>query len=155
MHPAVLRWPSGRSPLIIYKAKMSSLDAGCYIDIQLACGAGLEPTKAFLRESSEPDAKELLAVLEDGEYTGTLKASRPNGISIFIAVPTGSRRSASESGHFRNCAGFRTPESRDPPHDEVTGVRKTPRHEIAGWGRQWCRGRYGDFADGSDLRVVH
>jgi hypothetical protein len=100
MHPAVLRWPSGRSPLIIYKAKMSSLDAGCYIDIQLACGAGLEPTKAFLRESSEPDAKELLAVLEDGKYAGTLKASRPNGISIFIGVPTGSRRSASRVRPF-------------------------------------------------------
>jgi hypothetical protein len=25
--------------LLIYKAKMSSFDAGCYIDIQLVCGA--------------------------------------------------------------------------------------------------------------------
>jgi hypothetical protein len=51
--------------LLIYKAKMSSFDAGCYIDIQLVCGAGLEATKAFLRESSEPEAKELLSVLLD------------------------------------------------------------------------------------------
>jgi hypothetical protein len=52
--------------LLIYKAKMSSFDARCYIDIQLVCGAGLERTKAFLRESREPEANELLAVLEDG-----------------------------------------------------------------------------------------
>jgi len=52
--------------LLIYKAKKSSFDAACYIDIQLVCGAGLETTKAFLRESSEPAAKELLTVLQDG-----------------------------------------------------------------------------------------
>jgi hypothetical protein len=51
--------------LLIYKAKTSSFDAACYIDIQLVCGAGLEATKAFLRESSEQEAKELLAVLQD------------------------------------------------------------------------------------------
>jgi len=28
--------------LLIYKAKMSSFDAGCYIDIQLVCGADCE-----------------------------------------------------------------------------------------------------------------
>jgi hypothetical protein len=55
--------------LLIYKAKMSSFDAGCYIDIQLVCGAGLEATKAFLRESSDPEAKALLAVLKDGNYS--------------------------------------------------------------------------------------
>ena len=52
--------------LLIYKAKKSSFDAACYIDIQLVCGAGLETTKAFLRESSEPVAKELLTVLQEG-----------------------------------------------------------------------------------------
>ena len=51
--------------LLIYKAKMSSFDAGCYIDIQLVCGAGLEATRAFLRESSEPAARELLTYLQD------------------------------------------------------------------------------------------
>ncbi|HLG79647.1 MAG TPA: hypothetical protein VKY22_01430 [Bradyrhizobium sp.] len=54
--------------LLIYKAKMSSFDAGCYIDIQLVCGAGLEATKAFLCESSDPEAKKLLAVLQDSNY---------------------------------------------------------------------------------------
>jgi hypothetical protein len=71
-----------RDALLIYRAKMSSFDAGCYIDIQLVCGAGLEPTKAFLRESSEADAKRLLAVLEDGTYARDLRASLRNfGIS--------------------------------------------------------------------------
>src|ERR1700740_2202578 len=54
--------------LLIYKAKMSSFDAGCYIDIQLVCGAGLEATKAFLRSSDAPDAQALLVALEDGKY---------------------------------------------------------------------------------------
>src|ERR1700758_3686824 len=34
--------------------------------------------------------------------------------------------------HVRGCAGFRTPGSREPPHDEVAGGRKAPRHEVAG-----------------------
>jgi hypothetical protein len=49
--------------LLIYKAKTSSFDAACYIDIQLACGADLEATKAFLHESGADEAKALLAVL--------------------------------------------------------------------------------------------
>jgi hypothetical protein len=58
--------------LLIYKAKRSSFDAACYIDIQLVCGAGLEATKSFLRESCEPEAKELLAVLQNnrGDFDG-------------------------------------------------------------------------------------
>jgi hypothetical protein len=66
-----------RDALLIYRAKMSSFDAGCYIDIQLVCGAGLEPTKAFLRESSEADAKRLLAVLEDGRYAKDFEGFTP------------------------------------------------------------------------------
>jgi hypothetical protein len=56
--------------LLIYKAKSSSFDAGCCIDIQLVCGAGLEPTKAFLRGSSEAKAKELLALLQNTSSAG-------------------------------------------------------------------------------------
>jgi hypothetical protein len=56
--------------LLIYKAKTSSFDADCYIDIQLVCGAGLEPTKAFLFGSSEPQAKELLASLQNSVSAG-------------------------------------------------------------------------------------
>jgi hypothetical protein len=56
--------------LLIYKAKTSSFDAGCYIDIHLVCGAGLEPTKAFLCGSSDPKAKELLASLQNSISAG-------------------------------------------------------------------------------------
>ena len=30
------------------------------------------------------------------------------------------------------------------PRALVAGVREAPRHEVAGGGRRWCRGRYGD-----------
>ena len=63
--------------LLIYKAKMSSFDAACYIDIQLVCGAGFEVTKAFLRESSDPEAKALLAVLRDGNYARDFEGFTP------------------------------------------------------------------------------
>jgi hypothetical protein len=63
--------------LLIYKAKMSSFDAGCYIDIQLVCGAGLESTKTFLRESSEPEAKQLLDVLQAPRSVGDFNGFTP------------------------------------------------------------------------------
>jgi hypothetical protein len=63
--------------LLIYKAKTSSFDAGCYIDIQLVCGAGIERTKAFLRDSREPEAKELLAVLESIRSVGDFEGFTP------------------------------------------------------------------------------
>jgi hypothetical protein len=51
------------------------------------------------------------------------------------------------------CAGFRTPECRAYPRAQSAGVRKAPKHEIAGWERRWCR-NYGDFAAGSGVDVV-
>jgi hypothetical protein len=63
--------------LLIYRAKMSSFDASCYIDIQLVCGAGLEATKAFLRASRAPEAKALLAVLQDSKYTTDFEGFAP------------------------------------------------------------------------------
>ena len=63
--------------LLIYRAKMSSFDASCYIDIQLVCGAGLEATKAFLRASRAPEAKALLAVLQDSRYTTDFEGFAP------------------------------------------------------------------------------
>jgi hypothetical protein len=65
--------------LLIYKAKMSSFEAGCYIDIQLVCGAGLEATKAFLLTSSEPEAGELLAVLQDDNLVRDFDGFTPEG----------------------------------------------------------------------------
>jgi hypothetical protein len=53
---------------------MSSFDAGFYIDIQLVCGAGIERTKAFLLDSGDALARELLAHLENcisaGDFDG-------------------------------------------------------------------------------------
>ena len=63
--------------LLIYRAKMSSFDASCYIDIQLACGAGLETTKAFLQASSASEAKALLAALEDNKYATDFEGFTP------------------------------------------------------------------------------
>lgn len=63
--------------LLIYKAKMSSFDAGCYIDIQLVCGAGLEATKAFLSGSSDPEAKALLALLQNSSHAGDFDGFTP------------------------------------------------------------------------------
>ena len=63
--------------LLIYRAKMSSFDASCYIDIQIVCGAGLEATKAFLRASRAPEAKALLAVLQDSKYTTDFEGFAP------------------------------------------------------------------------------
>ncbi|MDD1519058.1 MULTISPECIES: hypothetical protein [Bradyrhizobium] len=63
--------------LLIYKAKMSSFDAACYIDIQLVCGAGLEATEAFLRASSDPEAKALLAMLQDCKRAGDFAGFTP------------------------------------------------------------------------------
>src|SRR6516165_1821848 len=49
------------------------------------------------------------------------------------------------------CRGFRTPGSREPPHDEVAGVRKAPRHEVAGsWALTGQRALWG-FDAGADL----
>jgi hypothetical protein len=69
--------------LLIYKAKMSSFDAACYIDIQLVCGAGLEATRAFLRESSEPEATELLALLQEGSSVRDFDSFTPEGLLDF------------------------------------------------------------------------
>ena len=38
----------------------------------------------------------------------------------------------------RCCAGFRTPASQAYPRGVTTGVRKAPRHEIAGRGTDWA-----------------
>src|SRR5579883_2014403 len=46
--------------LLIWNAKQSSFDAGCGLDIQFLCGAGLESTKAFLTAASVPEAKTAL-----------------------------------------------------------------------------------------------
>lgn len=63
--------------LLIYKAKTSSFDAACYIDVQLVCGAGLEATEGFLRSSGDPEAKALLTELQDCEHAGDFDGFTP------------------------------------------------------------------------------
>jgi hypothetical protein len=63
--------------LLIYRAKMSSFDAACNIDIQLVCGAGIERTKAFLLDCREPDAGKLLSDLESSISAGDFESFTP------------------------------------------------------------------------------
>ena len=65
---------------------------------------------------------------------------------------SGSRpREWAQTQRLRGCAGFRTPELRNNPRARAAGVRKAPRHEIAGVGHRQCSGGYGDFAAASVL----
>jgi hypothetical protein len=50
---------------LIYRAMTSSFDTASLYRLELLSEAGLEPAKAFLRESSEPEARELLALFGD------------------------------------------------------------------------------------------
>ena len=46
---------------------------------------------------------------------------------------------------FRFCAGFWTPASMNDPHAQLAGVRKAPRHEVAGCWALASSERYGDL----------
>jgi hypothetical protein len=56
---------------------LSSFDAGCYIDIELVCGAGFEATEGFLRSSNTPEAEELLTRLEECKRAGVFDRFTP------------------------------------------------------------------------------
>ncbi|XVQ10708.1 hypothetical protein ACQP1W_50815 [Spirillospora sp. CA-255316] len=43
--------------MLIWRAKSSSMDAACSIDVQLLCGAGLPETKAFLAGLQSEEAR--------------------------------------------------------------------------------------------------
>jgi len=53
--------------LLIWEAKESNFDAGCGIDIQFLCGAGLTATKDFLSTSRIPAAAKALGHLVECE----------------------------------------------------------------------------------------
>jgi hypothetical protein len=71
----------------IHKAKTSSFDAACYIDVQLVCGAGFEAAEAFLRISSDPVAKALLALLQDSKYAGDFEGLYTATAARFLSTP--------------------------------------------------------------------
>jgi len=56
--------------LLIMEAKESSFDAGCGLDIQFICGAGLKPTKEYLARSTAPSAAVALNYLHECEIAG-------------------------------------------------------------------------------------
>jgi hypothetical protein len=63
--------------LLIWDAKRSNFDAGCGLDIQFLCGAGLQATKDFLAASSAPTAAKALSYLTDCEKTGDFVGFSP------------------------------------------------------------------------------
>lgn len=56
--------------LLIWKAKSSSFDLGCMIDVQLLCGIGLEETKQYLSNLGSEEAQAAKAYIEECEKTG-------------------------------------------------------------------------------------
>ncbi|WP_295820493.1 hypothetical protein [uncultured Deinococcus sp.] len=56
--------------VLIWRAKRSSFDAGCGIDVQLLCGACVEATKAALGALNDPEAREALTYLCECEHAG-------------------------------------------------------------------------------------
>lgn len=56
--------------LRIWDAKQSGMDLGCFLDVQLLCGAGLDTTKHYLASRSDPASAAALAFLENCERAG-------------------------------------------------------------------------------------
>ena len=56
--------------LRIWRAKRSGFDLGCYLDVQLLCGAGLEATKQFRSADTGCEAREALDYIVSCEATG-------------------------------------------------------------------------------------
>lgn len=56
--------------LLIWDAKQSSFDAGCGLDVQFPCGAGLAATKEHLAKSGAVSASAILEYLRECEQTG-------------------------------------------------------------------------------------
>ncbi|HAL70364.1 MAG TPA: hypothetical protein DCP71_01135 [Verrucomicrobiales bacterium] len=56
--------------LLIWESKQSSFDAGCGLDIQLVCGAGLAVTQNYLSRASILEASAILQCLAACEQAG-------------------------------------------------------------------------------------
>jgi hypothetical protein len=69
--------------LFIWKAKTSSFDVGCGLDIQLLCGAGLSETKTFLASSTTSEAKAALEYLLKCEAAGDFEDWSPDSTLAF------------------------------------------------------------------------
>ncbi|WP_245588639.1 DUF4291 domain-containing protein [Deinococcus pimensis] len=69
--------------LRIWRAKASSFDAGCSVDYQFVCGAGVTATKANLRALGTPEALDLLAFVEASESNGGFEDWTPEAHLAF------------------------------------------------------------------------
>ena len=56
--------------LAIWRAKQTNFDTSCGVHVQLLVGAGLESTLTFLRASSEEDAQNAAAYIEECRAAG-------------------------------------------------------------------------------------
>ena len=63
--------------LRIWDAKQSGFDLSCYLDVQLLCGAGLEPTKSFLSSQDGKIAADALQYLRECEQAGDFDEFSP------------------------------------------------------------------------------
>jgi hypothetical protein len=65
--------------LAIWRAKTSSWDAHCSIDVQLLCGAGLPETQTHLAADGSPDVANALGYLNECVETGDFTSFTPTG----------------------------------------------------------------------------
>ena len=63
--------------LRVWRAKSCNFDTHCGIDVQFVCGAGLEPTKAYLRAVGGDDASDALDYLAKCEAGGDFDGFSP------------------------------------------------------------------------------
>lgn len=56
--------------LSIWRAKTSSMDADCSIDVQLLCGAGVGATKSYLCQVGTDESLKALQRIEQCEHSG-------------------------------------------------------------------------------------
>lgn len=63
--------------ILIWKAKKSSFDSDCGLDVQFLCGAGLEATKDYLAKADLPFAPAILEYLSHCEKSGDFQDWTP------------------------------------------------------------------------------
>ncbi|MFN3151375.1 hypothetical protein [Bremerella sp.] len=63
--------------LLIWKCKRADFDLGCWIDVQLLCGAGLDCTKAYLADHNDDEAGRALVYLAECEAAGDFEEFSP------------------------------------------------------------------------------
>ena len=97
------------------------------------------------REHAERDAREALPWLRGQWAKGhSCRLSRPPERQISALRPM--------AGHVQV---FGRRQTQDYPRTRDAGVRKAPKHEVAGeWGTRRCRGRYGDLTSARALEKL-